>query len=205
MARPSQPLISKRQVGLEGLRLVDEGGLELMTLDRLAVALGVRAPSLYNHFTDKSDVLTSIARALLSDIPLPSVPEPERWREWFEELCLSTYRHVLHRPRAAPLLIHHFPRSLIFPAHDRGSGLLLSAGIPVSDVAVVLRGLEKLTFGLIVADAAELVAGTSERQAVSPDDWPAYSAALAANQRDNEALFVEAISAFLDGVGARFL
>lgn len=192
-------------MGLEGLRLVEDAGLEALTLERLAAALGVRAPSLYNHFADKSEILTSIARALLSDIPLPTVPEPERWRAWFEELCLSTYRHVLRRPRAAPLLVQHFPRSLIFPAHDRGSGLLMSAGVSVSDVAVVLRGLEKLTFGLIVADAAELVAGVSERQAVSADEWPAYSAALAANRRDSEALFVEAIGAFLDGVGARFL
>ncbi len=205
MARPRQPLISRDGVGAAGLRIVEEDGIDGLTLERLATALGVRAPSLYNHFADKSDVLTAITRALLADIPLPPVPVPERWRLWFEELCVNTHRHVLRRPRTAPLLTQHFPRSLIFPAHDRGSGLLMSAGVAVADVAVALRGLEKLTFGLIVADAAELVSNTSERQAVSADEWPAYSASLTANGRDREALFVEAVNVFLDGIDHRFL
>jgi TetR/AcrR family transcriptional regulator, tetracycline repressor protein len=202
MPRPKKPLISRDRAVAAGLAIVDERGLDAFTLERLARQLKVSAPSLYHHFADKDDLLAAMAYALLADVAGPPAPAAGEWARWFEEMCLRTYRHVLERPRAATLLAEHFPRTLIFPAHNLASGLLIDAGVPLAEVATVLRGIEKLTFGLILADAAELVGGQTEAAQVSPDAWPAYAAALAANRRSGEKMFVATISLLLAGVAA---
>ena len=112
---------------------------------------------------------------------------------------------MLRRPRAAKLLVEHFPRTLVFPAHDRASGLLISAGVPLPAVATVLRGLEKLTFGLIIADATELMNQVDEDAGATADEFPAYRAALNANRWSAEETFSETIAMFLAGVQQRYL
>ena len=57
MARPRSPLISRETAIRAGLEVIDELGLDAFSLPLLAKRLGVKAPSLYHHFRDKSDVL----------------------------------------------------------------------------------------------------------------------------------------------------
>ena len=56
------------RMGLDAARVVEEAadiadaeGLEAVTLARVADALGVRAPSLYNHVDGRPDLLRAIA------------------------------------------------------------------------------------------------------------------------------------------------
>ncbi len=48
-----------------GLDLLDEVGLEALTLRRLAERLGVRAPAIYWHVRDKRELLDEMATAML--------------------------------------------------------------------------------------------------------------------------------------------
>ncbi|HZZ52308.1 MAG TPA: TetR/AcrR family transcriptional regulator C-terminal domain-containing protein [Pseudonocardia sp.] len=50
-----------------GLGLLDEVGLEALTLRRLADRLGVRAPAIYWHVRDKRELLDEMATAMLRD------------------------------------------------------------------------------------------------------------------------------------------
>ena len=75
MARPSKPLISRSGAALAALAVIDEAGLEELSLSLVAHKLGVRPPSLYHHFKDKSELLEEVARIMLLSIPLASVPE----------------------------------------------------------------------------------------------------------------------------------
>jgi AcrR family transcriptional regulator len=54
-----------REILVEARALVEEEGLEALSMRRLAARLGVRAPSLYKHLTDKQELLNAlIAEAL---------------------------------------------------------------------------------------------------------------------------------------------
>ncbi|TWH09383.1 MULTISPECIES: TetR/AcrR family transcriptional regulator C-terminal domain-containing protein [Pseudoxanthomonas] len=61
-------------------RLLDEEGLDGMTLRKLACAVGVRAPSLYWHFRDKRDLLDAMSEALLEGVAR-DIPTGAHWRE----------------------------------------------------------------------------------------------------------------------------
>jgi|HubBroStandDraft_6_1064221.scaffolds.fasta_scaffold251915_3 AcrR family transcriptional regulator len=60
--------LDTEQVVQAGVRLADAGGLESATFARIAAALGVRAPSLYNHVKGRPALLRLIALRGLSGI-----------------------------------------------------------------------------------------------------------------------------------------
>src|SRR3954462_1389491 len=66
------------------LALLDEVGLEGLSLRRLARELGVQAPALYRHFAHKEDLLRAMADEMFAaemavlDRPAPGMD----WAEW---------------------------------------------------------------------------------------------------------------------------
>jgi TetR/AcrR family transcriptional regulator, tetracycline repressor protein len=66
------------------LRLLDEEGLDRLSLRRIAAELDVRAPALYWHFENKRALLDHMADLILTPaLPRLAGPaEPERWPDW---------------------------------------------------------------------------------------------------------------------------
>lgn len=64
---PRQGLDSERVVE-EAVRIADAEGLQAVTLARVAAALGVRAPSLYNHVAGHEALLRAIALRALDQL-----------------------------------------------------------------------------------------------------------------------------------------
>jgi AcrR family transcriptional regulator len=52
--------------------LADAGGIEALSMRRLAKELGVEAMSLYNHVANKDEILDGIVDVVVSEIELPS-------------------------------------------------------------------------------------------------------------------------------------
>src|SRR5580704_9676283 len=87
--------LSREQVLAAALGLLDEAGLEQLTMRRLAAALGVQNGATYWHFGSKQDLLEAMADTLLAGCagrccpagtahacsPPPSSPSPcsTRW------------------------------------------------------------------------------------------------------------------------------
>ncbi|UUY47099.1 TetR/AcrR family transcriptional regulator [Streptomyces yangpuensis] len=70
MARPRKPLLSRDRIVEAAGALVDAEGLEAVSTRRLAAALGVSGPSLYNHFRTKDEILDAVADAVSSRVDL---------------------------------------------------------------------------------------------------------------------------------------
>ncbi|MFF3953089.1 TetR/AcrR family transcriptional regulator C-terminal domain-containing protein [Streptomyces sp. NPDC001890] len=75
--------IDRARVADTGLRLLNEVGLDGLTLRAIARELDVKAPALYWHFKDKQELLDEMAtvmycRMLAEDLPGPG---PERWQD----------------------------------------------------------------------------------------------------------------------------
>ncbi len=202
MARPSSPMISRELAIKTTLELIDEEGYETFSLSKLARRMSVRTPSLYYYFAGRDEVLEEAARELLTEGPVPPRPADGAWQEWFVELCMETYQLILRHPKAAGLVFTYFPNTVVMPSHERGAQLLAEAGVPVEDHWAVMRGMEKLVFGMAFGDAqAETSGRASAPHGGQRELYPAFSAASDASPT-GAVLLERALRVFLAGVGA---
>ncbi len=78
-----------------GLEILDEEGLDNITLRKIASKLGVQAPALYWHFKDKSDIIDDMAQAILKEGGIEDLVAPsdkDAWADW-----LTRTAHMLHK------------------------------------------------------------------------------------------------------------
>ena len=53
--RPLKPLITREATAAHAIRIIDSEGLDALSVQAVARAMGVTAPSLYYHFKDKDE------------------------------------------------------------------------------------------------------------------------------------------------------
>jgi AcrR family transcriptional regulator len=99
-AAPRIPL-SKERVLRAAIVLADAGGIEALSMRRLAKELGVEAMSLYNHVANKDEILAGISDVVAGEIDLPS-DEPD-WKAAMRRSAISA-RDVFVRHRWATSL-----------------------------------------------------------------------------------------------------
>jgi TetR/AcrR family tetracycline transcriptional repressor len=76
--------LQRETVARAALRLLDEVGLDGLTMRRLAAYLDIQNPSLYWHFTNKQQLLNSMAALMIAEAFTDlQFPEPEQdWADW---------------------------------------------------------------------------------------------------------------------------
>ncbi|HEY3886292.1 MAG TPA: TetR/AcrR family transcriptional regulator C-terminal domain-containing protein, partial [Vicinamibacterales bacterium] len=88
--------LDQAQVVRAALELLDEAGLDELTMRRLAGRLGVKAASLYRHVRDKNELLALLGDEISGEIPLPE--QHGDWREQLKTLARNVRRGLLaHR------------------------------------------------------------------------------------------------------------
>lgn len=94
--------LTRERIMQTALRLADEGGLDNISMRKLAQALGVEAMSLYNHISNKDEVLDGIADLVVAEIEVPAIGGD--WRLALRKRGISAH-DVLRRHPWSPLLI----------------------------------------------------------------------------------------------------
>ncbi|MGH8997865.1 MAG: TetR family transcriptional regulator [Acidimicrobiia bacterium] len=201
MARPTRPLISRDSCAEAALAIIDEEGLEALSLEKLATVLGVKAPSLYHHFEDKAEILASVARLVVLETPVPPEPAPDNWQEWMVNMCVGFRQAILKHPRAAPLLLQYNPRHSLLSSYERASRVLGKAGVPIELHLLIIEGTDRLTLGSGLYSASRVTGGQPAFPVVDPDRDPMLARALDANRWTEEEGFAETVRAFLRGAG----
>ncbi len=199
MGRPRKPLITRESATETALEILDENGLDDFSLGEVARRLGVKAPSLYYHFNDKSELLEQVVRSLLLDAGSPVVANGD-WVERTIELCIQTRRSLLRHPNAAPLILQFFPRHLLLAAYEQAVESYPKA--PQLHMAM-LEGIEKLTYGSALFEAAAKARGLPTMPDVDPAKYPHLAKSIAASSSNEEGNFVEALRIFFAGIEAR--
>ncbi len=92
----------------QALGVLDESGLDALTMRRLAADLGVQPGALYHHFASKDALLAALAEEVLRRGSRPA--EVVAWDAELLLLCLGL-RDAMRRHRDGALLIAHVHRS----------------------------------------------------------------------------------------------
>ncbi|MEO3867688.1 TetR/AcrR family transcriptional regulator C-terminal domain-containing protein [Nonomuraea sp. B12E4] len=88
--------LNRERVLDAALELADREGLEGLSMRRLAKSLGVEAMSLYNHVSNKADILDGIAERVFSQVERPDPALP--WQEQVRAAALAMYQAFSRHP-----------------------------------------------------------------------------------------------------------
>lgn len=83
--------VTKEAVIAEAIALLNEAGLDGVSLRKIAARVGVQAPSLYWHFKDKDALLAALIEQIFSTC-LDSVPEHQGWQDWMRAFARALWR-----------------------------------------------------------------------------------------------------------------
>jgi AcrR family transcriptional regulator len=153
MGRPKKPLISRRKTLDVALRIIDEEGLEALSIRRLGDRLDVRGISLYHHFDSKEDILAGACELALADVRTPNTSNID-WREWLVENAVQYWRALRRHPNLIPILMRRHPLRIGLTEHNATVGLLAVQGVPPGVIMPLMEGLESLALGCAAYESA---------------------------------------------------
>ncbi len=151
-AQRRQPLTRDRVLDA-ALVLADEGGIEALSMRKLAQALGVEAMSVYHHVANKEAILDGLVDLVFSEIALPAAEAS--WRTAMRERAISA-RAVLSRHPWATVLMESrtSPGPATLHHHDAVLGVLRGAGFSVPLAAHAFSALDSYIYGFALQEVA---------------------------------------------------
>lgn len=78
-----------------GLRLLDEVGLDGLTVRKLAAEVGVQSPALYWHFRTKQELLDGMANEIILRAGMGPPADGEGWQEWLRRRARAYRKSLL--------------------------------------------------------------------------------------------------------------
>jgi AcrR family transcriptional regulator len=173
--KPRTPL-SRDRILRAALELVDEAGLDVLTMRRLGQELRFEAMSLYNHVANKNDVIDGMLDLVLAEGEPPAASDD--WAKAIRESAISIHLALRRHPWAVGVLLDR-----IRPARLRYMesllGRLREAGFSAETTFTAYHILDGHIIGFslweashrFTAEQAAKMASVFERE-ISADEYP---------------------------------
>jgi TetR/AcrR family tetracycline transcriptional repressor len=121
--------LSRDEVIAGALALLDEAGLDELSMRNLARSLGVQAGAIYWHFKDRQDLEDAMVEALFHGLQEPA--PRGRWQEQISELCRRMAAAMLARRDGARLALRALrPGPETLGLAEAMMAILRKAGLP---------------------------------------------------------------------------
>jgi TetR/AcrR family tetracycline transcriptional repressor len=146
--------LDKQQIVAEALALLDHGGLDGVTLRKLAQRLGVRAPTLYWHIRNKAELVNALAEAILT-AELAELRPPgrdESWRMWLIEFAQRLRRAMLAHPDGARVVSAAHLSPTMAAASELAMSALVECGLPLRQARLTVLVVERFTIGHVLEE-----------------------------------------------------
>jgi TetR/AcrR family tetracycline transcriptional repressor len=172
-SRSGSRTLDRSVVVAAALRLLDEVGLDGLTLRRLARDLGVAAPALYWHFRDKQELLDHMVVALAAEVSDWPAPAPgQSWDDWLADRARGQRRAMLAHRDSARLAAGTRPTASLLPMIETNVGALTQVGFTPGQSIRAFLVLGNFVSGFVLDEQAEAV-----RDAVEGEQGMAAAAA----------------------------
>ncbi|GIH97667.1 TetR/AcrR family transcriptional regulator C-terminal domain-containing protein [Planobispora siamensis] len=198
MSKNARPGLTRQIIIDTALRLLDEVGLEGLTVRRLAVQLGVQSPALYWHFRTKQELLNGMASAVVLSAGMGPPHQDEPWQSWLARRARA-YRRAL--------LAHRDGARLLATATDLGPEVVRNLNAEVTAMlvhgftpALALRTITTLshyTLGAVLQEQA-LQQQAPREQAAPPVGGAPLGPLIAILGGDTEAPLVAAMAVAME-------
>lgn len=151
--------VGREPVVRAGLKLLDEVGLEGLTLRVIAAELGVRAPTLYWRFKNKQDLIDEMATQVLADwaAEFGMQSQPATWQAW-TLVYGQNLRGLLLRYRDGARMVagSYLTDSRLYESMERILEAFQADGIAPTDAAMCLSTIYSYVIGFTIEQQAVL-------------------------------------------------
>jgi TetR/AcrR family tetracycline transcriptional repressor len=194
--------VDRDKVVRAATELLDEVGLEGLSLRRLATRLGIQAPTLYWYFKSKQELLDQMAIAVMEPQEPQNTPDPGApWDEWLAWMARGMRRAVLAHRDGALLAARARPTEQQWDALEFIVAALVASGFSADDA---MRGIGALT-NYVLGTALEEQQADPEVAAlagrIDPTRWPTLASAVTSDI-DHEQRFEHGLRILLVGMRA---
>lgn len=145
-------------IATAALGLLDETGVDGLTMRKVAAALDVQAPALYWHVKNKRELLDAMGRALFVSA-VHGVEAPRRetpWQDWLVELARRLRSTLLrYRDGARVLAGTNVSDESMWRVTELTLRTLEDAGFSIRDAARVYPILLHFTIGFVIEEQAQ--------------------------------------------------
>jgi AcrR family transcriptional regulator len=149
---PRLPLTRERVLAA-AVALADRGGIESLSMRKLAQELGVEAMSLYHHVANKDDILDGLVDVVFGEIDLPT--GEDGWRAAMRQRAISAREALRRHPWATGLMESRpTPGAANLRHHDAVLGVLRGAGFSVQLAAHAYSLLDSYIYGFALQEAS---------------------------------------------------
>jgi AcrR family transcriptional regulator len=151
-AEPRLPL-SRERVLRAAVKVADDGGLEALTMRRLAEELGAEAMSLYYHVANKEEVFDGVVEVIVGEINdvvgrIDVSARGADWKKAVRERILSAREVFLRHPWAPRVLESRTTTSMaVLLYHDGLVGLMRDGGFSYDLIHHSLHALGSRALG----------------------------------------------------------
>ncbi len=197
--------LTRRRIVETALSLIDERGLDALSMRVLGAELGVEAMALYRHVSDKGALLDGVVELLLEELG-QDVPTEGDWREVVGGFGRGFRTLALAHPDAFPLLGRSPARSWVAAAAGV-EGLLAflqESGFAPVNAAYAVRAVSRYAIGFsLVGEAGGGDAGRPPRGAYPLLDGLLDQLDGPAGDGGADDLFEFGLETLLDGLAGR--
>lgn len=138
------------------LRLLDEVGLDGLTVRRLAAELGVKSPSLYWHVRTKQDLLDGMADTIIQAAGMGPPRDGEDWPEWLARRAHSYRRSVLaHRDGARLVATAQWLSPTAITTFDQELAAMVDRGFTPVLALHTIAALSRYVTGFVLQEQTE--------------------------------------------------
>ncbi|MCP2322769.1 AcrR family transcriptional regulator [Hamadaea flava] len=146
--------LDRAQIVRETLALLDEEGLDALSMRRLAARLGSGATSVYWHVANKDELLELVLDEVYGEFTVP-VGDDLRWRDVVQRYAYSMWDTLIRHPWAVPLI---GTRPAIGPnalrSMSRVTSTLTGAGFVRSNIDFAWAAVFSYVLGTVTSEVA---------------------------------------------------
>lgn len=140
-----------------GLKLVDEAGLDQLTLRRLGAELKVQAAAMYWHFKSKEELIDEMATRVLAEAAPDLLPVRKQsgWEAWIVTFGKGLRKALLHyRDGARMVAGSRLTNTEYMTAAEAVGKQLVAAGFTVRQAIVLMSTVYNYTLSFVMEEQA---------------------------------------------------
>ncbi len=142
--------LSESEILAVALEIIEEHGIDGLTMRALSSRLGVALGATYHHVKNKDALLVLVARSLFDRVEIPPLDDPRDWPDQVRDVLLSLIDVFTGQAELAAWILHHFEATAPSQIMIRMRGMLANAGFGPDATEEALNPLFFYVAGMLV-------------------------------------------------------